>query len=182
MCYVAYNSLKAVSTNSWYFDSGCSKHMTGDKIFLKDYKTIDVGHVTFVDGVKVCVLGKRTLDFEGLPRLKNVLHVEGLAANLISISQLCNQNLLVKFTKNTCKIFNDSQECVLEGARSFDNCYKLLQPHTCHMTSLDEIEIWHQRLGPLNYKNLTQIGLFMEYLGLERSKMEFMDVVNLASN
>ena len=134
MCYVAYNSLKAVSTNSWYFDSGCSKHISGDKIFLKDYLTIDVGHVTFGDGVKGRVLGKGTLDFEGLPRLKNVLHVEGLAANLINISQLCDQNFLVKFTKDTCKVFNKSQECVLEGAKSIDNCYKLLQPHKCHKT------------------------------------------------
>ena len=76
MCYVAHTSLNVVSTNSWYFDSGCSKHMTGDKNFLKDYKTIDVGHVTFGDGVKGRVLGKGTLDFEGLPRLKNVLHVD----------------------------------------------------------------------------------------------------------
>ena len=105
MCYVAYTSLKVVSTNSWYFDSGCSKHMTGDKIFLKDYKTIDVGHMTFGEGVKVRVLGKGTLDFEGLSRLKIVLHVEGLAANLISISQLCDQNLLVKFTKKYLQSF-----------------------------------------------------------------------------
>ena len=98
--------------------------MTSDKKFLKDYKTIDVGHVTFGDGVKGRVLGKGTLDFEGLPRLKNVLHVGGLAANLISISQLCDQNLFVKFTKDTCKVFNTSQERVLEGERSDDNCYK----------------------------------------------------------
>ena len=70
ICYVAHTSLKVVSTNFWYFDSGCSKHMTGDKKFLKNYKTIDVGHVTFGDGVKARVLGKGTLDFEGLPKLK----------------------------------------------------------------------------------------------------------------
>ena len=87
------------------------------------------------------VLGKEILDFEGLPRLKNVLHVEGLAANLISISQLCDQNLLVKFTKDTCKVFNKSQECVLEGERSYDNCYKLLKPHKCHKISLDDIDL-----------------------------------------
>ena len=142
---------------SWYFDSSCSKHMTGDKNFLKDYQAIAVGHVTFGDGVKGRVLGKKTLDVDGLPRLKSVLHVEGLKANLISISQLCDQNFLVKFTKNMCKVFNDSQECVLEGARSVDNYYKLLQPHTCHKASLDEIEIWHQRLGHWNYKNLIKI-------------------------
>ena len=131
--------------------------MTGDKIFLKDYQAIVVGHVTFRDGVKGRVLEKGALDVDGLPKLKSVLHVEGLKTNLISISQLCDQNLLVKFTKNMCKVFNDSQEYVLEGARSIDNCYKLLQSHTCPTTSFDEIEIWHQMLGHLNYKNLTKI-------------------------
>ena len=87
---VAHTSLKVVSTNSWYFDSGCSKHMTGDKIFLKDYQAIVVGHVTFRDGVKGRVLEKGALDVDGLPKLKSVLHVEGLKTNLISISQLCD--------------------------------------------------------------------------------------------
>ena len=103
------------------------------------------------------VLGKGTLDVKGLPKLKNVLHVEGLVVNLISISQLCDQNLLVKFTKDTCKVFNKSQECVLKGKRSDDNCYKLLKPHNCHKVSLDGIELWHQKLSHLNYKNLTKI-------------------------
>ena len=34
MCYVTHTSLKVVSTNLWYFDNSCSKHMTGDKNFL----------------------------------------------------------------------------------------------------------------------------------------------------
>ena len=69
-----------------------------------------------------------------------MLHVEGLKANLISISQLCNQKLVVKFIKNGCKVLNKFREVVLEGSRPSDNCYKLLQPHTCHKTSLDKIE------------------------------------------
>ena len=32
-------------------------------------------------------------DIDGLPMLKNVFHVKRLKANLISISQLCDQNL-----------------------------------------------------------------------------------------
>ena len=38
-----------------------------------------------------------------------------------------------------------------------DNCYKLLKTHKCHKISLDDIELWHQKLGHLNYKNLTKI-------------------------
>ena len=30
-CHVAYTSMKAVTTNDWYFESACSRHMTGDK-------------------------------------------------------------------------------------------------------------------------------------------------------
>lgn len=35
-CHVAYISLKASSVDSWYFDSGCSKHMIGESKFLKN--------------------------------------------------------------------------------------------------------------------------------------------------
>ena len=61
------------------------------------------GYVSFGDGRKGRVLGKRTLLANGLPKLKSVLHVEGLKANLLSISQLCDQKLNVEFTKENCK-------------------------------------------------------------------------------
>ena len=103
------------------------------------------------------VLGKGTLLADGLPKLKNVLHVEEHKANLKSISQLCDQKLNVEFTKDSCKVLNKSREVVLERSRSFDNCYKLIQSHTCHTTSLDNIDFWHQKLGHLNFKNLIKI-------------------------
>ena len=69
-----------------------------------------------------------------------MLYDEELTTNLISISQLCDQNLFVKFTKNTCKVFNNSKKCVMEGARSSDNCYKLLHPYTCVVRGIPELE------------------------------------------
>ena len=50
--------------------------MIGEINLLKDYQTIAVRHVRFKDGVKGRVMGKGTLDVEGLPRLKSVLHFE----------------------------------------------------------------------------------------------------------
>ena len=44
------------------------------------------GHVSFGNGGKGRVLGKGILLADGLPKLKNVLHVEGLKANFMSIS------------------------------------------------------------------------------------------------
>ncbi|XP_024019486.1 uncharacterized protein LOC112091030 [Morus notabilis] len=120
-CHAAYTSLKASTTNSWYFESGCSRHMTGERSFLKNFKSLTDGHVTFGDGVKGKVLGRGILDVDGLPKLKNVLLVEGLKANLISISQLCDQELFVSFSKNKCRVLDEEENCVMEGSRSSDN-------------------------------------------------------------
>ena len=63
----------------------------------------------------------------------------------------------MEFTKENCKVLNKTGEVVLEGSRSSDNCYKLIHSHTCHTTSLDNIDLWHKKLGHLNFKNLTKI-------------------------
>ena len=46
------------------------------KKYLKSYQSVSKRHVSFGDGVKGHVLGKGTLDVDGLPRLKSVFHVE----------------------------------------------------------------------------------------------------------
>ena len=51
----------------------------------------------FRNGVKGKVHGPGLLDVPGMPKLEDVLLVEGLKANLISISELCDQDLFVKF-------------------------------------------------------------------------------------
>ncbi|XP_019155025.1 PREDICTED: uncharacterized protein LOC109151880 [Ipomoea nil] len=99
----------------WYFDSGCSHHMTGNAKFLSDINTSN-GEVTFGDGVKGQVTGVGTLNVAGLPKLKKVLLVNGLHANLISISQLCDQNWNVSFTKDNCSVMDNEKQCVMEGS------------------------------------------------------------------
>ena len=54
-------------------------------------------------------------------------------------------------------MLNKSKEVILEGFRFSDNYYKLIHSHTCHTTSLDNIDLWHQKLGHLNFKNLSKI-------------------------
>ena len=44
------------------------------------------------------VKGKGFICVSGIPKLEEVLYVEGLKANLISISQLCENNLNVQFS------------------------------------------------------------------------------------
>ncbi|XP_039141254.1 uncharacterized protein LOC120278571 [Dioscorea cayenensis subsp. rotundata] len=90
-------------------------------------------------------------------RLKNILHVEGLKANLLSISQLCDQNLVVKFTKERCVVYDEPGQCVLTGSKSLNNCYLLEKLEVCYNASCYITEIWHQKLGHLNFRNLIKI-------------------------
>ena len=79
--------LKASVEHAWYFDSGCSKHMTGEKAFLEDVQLCVQRHrVTFGNGVSANVVGKGILNVLGLPKLTDVWLVEGLKANLINSS------------------------------------------------------------------------------------------------
>ncbi|KAG9456851.1 hypothetical protein H6P81_001359 [Aristolochia fimbriata] len=116
---------KTSSDGTWYFDSGCSRHMTGNARNLTDIHREDGGEVTFGDGSKVAVIGRGSLRVDGLPKLENVLLVDGLKVNLLSISQLCDQNLHIRFTKDGCVVENDRRQSVLEGTRTGDSCYKL---------------------------------------------------------
>ena len=103
------------------------------------------------------MLGKGTLNVEGFSKLDNVLHIEDLKVNLLSINQICDQNLFANFDMNKCRVLNVDRNCILEGHRSFDHCYKLTSSIICHKTTLDETELWHQKLGHLNYRLFTRI-------------------------
>ena len=100
-CFASFICLRACATNSWYFNNKWSGHMTGDKSILVNYKHVSDGLVTFDDRVKGRVLVKRTLTIN-FPRLKKVMHVEGVKANLISISEICDLNLNVHFIHEKC--------------------------------------------------------------------------------
>ena len=95
---VAHTSLAAFQSDQWYFDSGCSKHMTGNKSLLKNYSEKADGVVTFGDGNKGKIHGIGDLLLSDLPPVRNVLFVKGLKANLLSISQLCDDQYTVNFS------------------------------------------------------------------------------------
>ncbi|GAA0186245.1 hypothetical protein LIER_33533 [Lithospermum erythrorhizon] len=120
---VVFTSLKATVWTGCYFDSGCSRHMTGNKANLTSIKEVKTDFVTFGGGEKGKIIGKGSLNVEGLPNLEEVLLVERLTANLISISQLCDNGMKVAFDRSTCSVSNQNNDLIMQGSRSTDNCY-----------------------------------------------------------
>ena len=110
--------LKVFNSCLWYLDSGCSRHMTGDKSLFKSLKEKVGDYVTFGDRSHAQVLGKGTVKILRLPLLKDVLYIKGLKANLLGITEICD----VQFSKKGCIIIDEERFQVLKG-NSTDNCY-----------------------------------------------------------
>lgn len=60
--------------------------MIGTREYLVHYVSISRGKVTYRGGAQGKIVGKWTLHVENFPKLHDVLHVEGLKVNLMSIS------------------------------------------------------------------------------------------------
>ena len=97
--------------------------------------------VTFGDGAKGTVIGSSLLNVLGIDKLEIVLLVNGLKVNLINISQFCDKNLFVKFTKDKCSVTNSINTCVMEGKISFENGYLLTCSRNFCTTLLNNSDI-----------------------------------------
>ena len=91
--------------------------------------------------------------------------------NLISISQLCDHNLFIKFTKNKCSVLDSTNSCVMEGGRSPDNCYLLTFAGLSFSTSVTSSDIWHRILGHISLKNLSETLAAEAVLGIPKLKV-----------
>ena len=73
--------------------------MTGNRTLFKIFESKKDGNVTFGDGSKSQIKGKGIISLLGLSDIANVLYVEGLRVNLLSMSQICDQDFMVPFSK-----------------------------------------------------------------------------------
>nr|GFA48443.1 ribonuclease H-like domain-containing protein [Tanacetum cinerariifolium] len=133
-----------------YWDSGCSRHMTGNISYLSDYEPFDGRYVSFGQG-GCKITGKRTIK-TGKLEFENVYFVKDLKYNLFSVSQICDNKNSVLFTDSECivlgrdfKLLVDAN--ILLGTPRQHNMYSIdlnnIVPHrdlTCLVTkaSVDE--------------------------------------------
>ena len=100
--------------------------MTGDRSLFKVFESKKGGNVTFGDWSKLQIKGKGIIPLPRLPDIANVLYVEGLRVNLLSISQICDQDFMVLFLKGKCLVMDESRKKLISGVRTLDNCYGLV--------------------------------------------------------
>ncbi|GJS91656.1 putative ribonuclease H-like domain-containing protein [Tanacetum coccineum] len=91
--------------NKGIVDSGCSRHMTGNKAYLAEYQDYNGGPIAF-GGSKGYITGKGKMKigklyFENVYFVKELLHF-----NLFSLSQMCDKKNKVLFTDTECLVLS----------------------------------------------------------------------------
>ena len=85
-------------------DSGCSRHMIGNREKFVNLTVKDGGKVIFGGKEKCKIIRQGKVSEDPSCSVDEVLLVEGLNYNLLSISQLCDKGHRVIFEFNKCKI------------------------------------------------------------------------------
>nr|GEX01891.1 integrase, catalytic region, zinc finger, CCHC-type, peptidase aspartic, catalytic [Tanacetum cinerariifolium] len=80
----------------WYLDSGCSKHMTGDRFQLTNFVNKFIGTIKFGNDHVGKIMSYGDYQIENVT-ISRVHFMEGLRHNLFSVGQFCNSDLEVAF-------------------------------------------------------------------------------------
>ena len=116
------------------------------------------------------IRGIGIVDIPGLPVFEDVWYVDKLKANLLSISQICDNGLNVLFTKYECEILDGGDDCICFGIRTADNCYGITPSisHKCYSVKINQVDLRHQRLGHASHKQIEKISKCEVVLGLPK--------------
>nr|GEV38084.1 copia protein [Tanacetum cinerariifolium] len=148
----------------WIIDSGCLKHMTGNRALLTNFMEKFLGTVRFGNNDFAVIAGYRDVVI-GSMTIKKVYYVEGLGHNLFSVGQFYDKGLEVAFRKSTCFVRNEDGVDLLAGDRS-SNLYTIalnevaLNSSTCLLakSSSSQSWLWHQHLSHLNFATINNLG------------------------
>ncbi|KAJ9535164.1 hypothetical protein OSB04_un001757 [Centaurea solstitialis] len=147
----------------WYMDSGCSKHMTGRKELLANFKQKYGGNFRFRNKLSAPIMGYGDILHHKIT-INKVAYVEGLSHNLLSIGKFCDKGLEVNFRETRCCVRIYEGQELIEGTRrsnlytvNFQKqrpfCICLLSKATFNQNML-----WHRRLSHLNYATINQLA------------------------
>ncbi|GKA70974.1 retrovirus-related pol polyprotein from transposon TNT 1-94 [Tanacetum coccineum] len=161
-----------------YLDSGCSKHMTGDRSQLTNFVNKFLGTVKFRNDHVANILGYSDYQIGNVMILR-VYYVEGLGHNLFSVGKFCDSNLEVAFRQHTCFIRNLEGVDLLTGSRgnnlstlSLGDMMASSPICVLSKTSKTKSWLWHRRLSYLNFGTINNLARHGLVRGLPKLKFE----------
>ncbi|UYV71048.1 hypothetical protein LAZ67_8001527 [Cordylochernes scorpioides] len=148
----------------WVIDSGASCHMTSNRDLLKEEREVHKT-IKLADDSEIISNAEGAIEIEGqnkLIRLNDVLYVEKLSGNLMSVNKLVDDNKKVLFDKDGGHIMEEDGEEILMAQRIND--FYIIKtsapeeiPSQALKATLHTWNDWHKRLGHLNEEYMKQM-------------------------
>ncbi|GJX63175.1 integrase, catalytic region, zinc finger, CCHC-type containing protein [Tanacetum coccineum] len=148
----------------WYLDSGCSKHMTGDRSRLRNFVKKFIGTVRFGNDHFGAIMGYGDYVIGDSVNFQGIL-CEGLGHNLFSVGQSCDSDLEVAFRKHTCFVRDLKGVDLIKGSCG-TNLYTIFvedmmrSSPICLLSkaSKNKSWLWHRRPNHLNFGTLNDLA------------------------
>lgn len=121
--------------------------MKGDNEKLHSYNALEKeNNVSFGNDTLAVIKGKGSILLKEKVKAGNVMYVDGLKHNLLSVNQMCDQGNEVVFQSNICVVCElDIGETVIKGTRTPNNLYILKGGQKrCYLSKNDENWLWHR--------------------------------------
>ena len=149
-------------TDSWIIDRGTSRHMTWNKLLLKNYEPVTIPQsVKLGNGRTLNAIGQGTVRMrmllsngrENAVTLLVVLFVPDLTCNLLSVKCITENGNRMTFQEPECSVTTVKGK-VIAGGRREGNLYVLDgkakgEPEVNYATVASEsnMDLWHRRLS-----------------------------------
>ncbi|XP_070049735.1 uncharacterized protein [Nicotiana tomentosiformis] len=180
------NTRKNNRKGKWYLESACSRHMTSDKQLFKTVTKLDGGLATFGDKSKGNVIGVGKVPINSSCDVDEVHLADELGYNLLSISQLCDNDYEVRIKNHSWFIKDES--CRIIISRNKDrNVYTLsnidsLENRIFLPSMIDDPCVWHRKLGHASMHTIQKLSKRDLIIGLPKldfSKDQICDACQL---
>lgn len=138
----------------WYVDSGASAHLCNDLKMLDNVKN-EVSTFTVANNDKIkseavgAVVGESCI-------LKNVMYLPELSSNLMSVSEITENNGKVIFDKSGVVIFQNDKP-VLQGNKTSNGLYAVNLKKKERSALLVSAIVWHKKMGHIGIDNLLKL-------------------------
>ncbi|GJR58543.1 retrovirus-related pol polyprotein from transposon TNT 1-94 [Tanacetum coccineum] len=165
MAYI--ESRRASIEEVWFFDSGCSNHMSGNKDWFteldKNFKhTVKLGNDSRINVTRSSNVRMKA---NGITQvITSVYYIPELKINLFSVGQLQENRLAVLIQNNMCKVFHSRRGVIMHAEMSGNRMFYFKaamesNSSNCYQTRVeDEAQLWHSWFGHLHYKALRALA------------------------
>jgi hypothetical protein len=150
--------------NIWLIDSGCSRHMTGDKGWFSSLvPVVTKRYVTFGDNGRGCVLSEGEIKVSDKITLRCVALVQSLGYNFLFVSQLLDEGFEVLFRPGGSRILDSRGDLVcmviFEGQVFRADFSQSSGAEHCFLAgSSSELWKWQRKLGHLSFDLFSRLS------------------------